>query len=319
MIPAHLKFSYLKQAVSIATVLADRGWIFHFKKRGDQIFGPCPVYGGDNPHAFVVSLSKNLWHCFTGCNAGGDVVQLAQRLNRSTYDETAVYLASLVGTSPIPWTPPPSRAPSEKNFRPFTKHLLLDHSVPWLQKKGIQPQTAQSFETGAYHGPGFLADCIGVRLHDLQQRPVGYAGRRMNPHQIMEYGKWKFPRGVPKNNLLFNYHRAKNNMNRGWVVVECPWGVIRLHQLHIPAVALLGVHISSTQHNILSQIPRIILMLDGDLAGRRATTRIQKTLAGYTEVHPIHLPQDQDPDDICDGLLSTWLRYFFPNQSSHRF
>ena len=31
-----------------------------------------------------------------------------------------------------------------------------------------------------------------------------------------------------------------------------------------------------------------------------------------TEVHPIHLLQDQDLDDICDDLQFTWLQYFFP-------
>ena len=304
MLPAHMTFTHLKQVVSIASVLAAKGLIHHFKKKGDHLCGPCPVHGGDNPSAFVVSLSKNLWHCFTGCNTGGDVVQLAQLLNQSTYAQTAQYLASLAGSLTIP-------SPVKNTFQPFTRRLNLDHSTLWLQQKGIHPQTAQAFESGAYHGPGFLADCIAVRLHDPHGNPLGYAGRRLNDLQALEYGKWKFPRGLPKSNILYNLHRVNVNMQRCLVVVECPWGVMRLTQLNIPAVALLGVHLSSIQYDILIRFPRIILMLDGDHAGRIATTRLQKILADKTDVRQAILPQGKDPDDINNDLLITMSGCFF--------
>jgi len=63
MIPEHFTFKYLKARVSIAVVLHDKGIITAFRKRADQLVGPCPVHGGDNPNAFVISLSKNIWHC----------------------------------------------------------------------------------------------------------------------------------------------------------------------------------------------------------------------------------------------------------------
>ena len=84
-----MNFSYLKRVVSIAAILHDKGLDTQFNKRGDQLFGPCPVHGGDNPQAFVVSLSKNLWHCFTKCNTGGDVIDLVRRLDGKTYRQTA--------------------------------------------------------------------------------------------------------------------------------------------------------------------------------------------------------------------------------------
>ncbi len=63
MIPEHFTFKYLKARVSIAAVLQDKGIITTFTKRANQLFGPCPLHGGDNPNAFVISLSKNIWHC----------------------------------------------------------------------------------------------------------------------------------------------------------------------------------------------------------------------------------------------------------------
>ncbi len=72
MISENLSFVYLKRHVSILDVLNAKGVITQFKKRGDQLFGPCPVHGGDNSNAFVISLSKNIWRCFTRCDTGGD-------------------------------------------------------------------------------------------------------------------------------------------------------------------------------------------------------------------------------------------------------
>jgi len=309
MIPKHFTFKYLKARVSIAAVLQDNGVKTAFRKRADQLFGPCPVHGGDNPNAFVISLSKNIWHCFTQCNAGGDVVELVRRLDRKTYPQTAAYLASLANT------PKASSLVHQthitKAFRPFTKSLTLNPSTPWLAKKGITPLTATRFEAGAYDAPGFLNGCIGVRLHDLQGHPIGYAGRRLHPKQVQLYGKWKLPPALPKSALLYNFHRLSSYTPKALVIVEGPWAVMRLAQLNIPAVALLGIHLSPTQRDLLRTIQPVILMLDGDCAGRRATTRIQNAFEPNTKVHTITLPLDLDPDDLTDNQLSSITEHLF--------
>jgi hypothetical protein len=53
------------------------------------------VHGGDNPHAFVVDLTKDLWYCFTRRQGGGDVVELVRRMHRVGYRQCAHYLATL--------------------------------------------------------------------------------------------------------------------------------------------------------------------------------------------------------------------------------
>jgi DNA primase len=59
-----ISFNQLKQSVSIESVLADKNLVHLLKKRGTRLIGPCPIHQGDNPHAFIVDLSQNLWHCF---------------------------------------------------------------------------------------------------------------------------------------------------------------------------------------------------------------------------------------------------------------
>ena len=308
MFPDFLSFQYLKRAVPIEAVLHDKGLSTIIKKRGDQLFGPCPVHGGDNPRAFVVSLKRNLWHCFTKCDAGGDIVDLVRRLDGKTYRQTAQYLASLAHTLPRP-SQISNGLSTKKPFRPFTRRLSLNGSITWLREKGITPETARRFEAGLYEGAGFLNGCIGLRLHDLMGRPIGYAGRRLNPELIKQYGKWKFPHGLPKKDLLYNYHRVRSRLHKTLVIVEGPWGVMRLAQLNIPAVALLGIHLSATHYDILGKLPKVVLMLDGDRAGKEATTRIRKTLKVSTQVKQVNLPTGTDPDDLDDDVLGHLAKF----------
>lgn len=307
MIPYHLQFKHLKQSVSIATVLADGGLGETFTRQGDRLVGPCPVHHGDNPHAFVVSLSKNLWYCFTRCNTGGDVVDLVRCLKQISHRQAADYLCAWAhSTLPHRFSSP--GASLNPPFRPFTLRLNLDPFTTCLKNKGITPESAIRFEAGLYQGPGFLQGCIGVRLHDINGRPLGYAARRLNPDQVSKCGKWKLPPRLPKSKILYNFHRIRHQRRNALVIVEGPWAVMRLAQLNIPAVALLGVHLSPDLYDLFQKIPQVILMLDGDCVGRRATANLCKTLKSLTRVHCLYLPPNLDPDDLDDDSLSSILK-----------
>ena len=314
MCPPFLAFSHLKRTLSIETVLTAKGLDSSLKRRGQRLIGPCPVHGGDNPQAFVVDLTRDLWYCFTRCQGGGDVVELVRRMHHLGYRQGAHYLAPLAKTAQTP-TPPstPVTVYSKKPFQPYTRRLQLDPLALLLRQKGIQPDTARRFEAGGYQGPGFLRGCVAVRLHDPQARPLGYAGRRLDPQQAHQYGKWKFPPGLPKRELLYGFHHIARQQNKGVVVVECPWGVMRLMQIGFPAVALLGIQLSSTQLKLLCQTSQVILMLDGDDAGRSASRKIANTLSQHlnVQVHRIELPYGLDPDDLSDIDLTHRLLAFF--------
>jgi len=55
----------------------------------------------------------------------------------------------------------------------------------------------------------------------------------------------------------------------------------------------------------------VILMLDGDCAGRGATTRIRNVLEPNTKVDTITLPLDYDPDDLTDDQLASITQHLF--------
>jgi DNA primase len=299
-----LDFRDLKARVAIEHVLADKGLLARFSVRGDKLVGPCPLHLGDSNTAFVVSRSRNLWYCFTRCRCGGDVIDLVRRLQGCSYSDTARYLADLAGVAMLPAvTLPP--------FVPFTARMLLDPSASFLGHKQIRPDTARAFEAGAYHGRGFLQGCIAVRLHDPAGQPLGYAGRVLDPERALRQGKWRLPPRFPKASVLFNYHRVAAQLCQGVVLVEDPWSVMRFAQIGISALALLGTTLSPAQHSLLVAAPRILLMLDGDGAGRLATQDLRRCLT-HARVASVALPDEIDPDQLSDRELRTCCGLFLP-------
>ena len=303
---AWLNFSSLRKQISIATVLKDKGLLSRFRRQGDQLFCPCPIHQGDNPNAFVISLSKNIYHCFTGCNGGGDVIDLVCRLDGKSFRQAGIYLSSLSSCSTVP-----RRSSPGKKFVPFTKRIPLDHTTRFFHSKGILLETASRFEAGAYYGHGFLESSIAVRIHDHAGNPLGYAARRLKNSIIQKYGKWNFPPRMPKNQILYNYHRLVPSKWDGVVVVEDAWSVMRLTQIGIPAVALLGLHLSELHKKLLSKKNRVVLMLDGDHAGKRAATKLQPLLNNFTNTLKLSLPDGLDPDDLSDAELMANVGPFF--------
>jgi DNA primase len=292
-----LDFRRLKERVSIEMLLEHRGLIDGLRLRGDRLVGPCPVHGGDNPSAFVVDRHRNLWRCFTQCQGGGDLIELVRRLDGIGYRQAALELARLAGHRPLPARRPRTTEPPSRTYRPYRQRLDLDPLHPFLDAKGIRTETAARFEVGAWQGRGMLEGCIAVRLRDPRGRPLGYAGRRLQPD---ERGKWVFPPRLPKSGLLYQYHRLACCHDQTVVLVEGPWGVLRLAQLNIPAVALFGVHLSDNQAHLLRPFRHILVMLDGDPAGRLATEGICRRLDGVD----VTLDDGRDPDDLTDADLA---------------
>lgn len=307
-------FRHLKAKVGIGTILSCYGLDLHLKRRGDQLFGPCPLHGGDNPTAFRVNLERGLWRCFTACG-GGDTVDLIRKSKRCSYGEAARHLQRIAAG--LPKTPPALSPPipsSERAFTPFTRSLALNPRCHFLQNiKAISPATAARFEAGTSSSSMFLRNTVAVRLHDLNAYPLGYCGRRLDPYEASRFGKWRFPRNFPKAQILYNAHRASRFRKRGIVLVECPWAVMRITQAGFPnAVALLGTALSQSQINWLSLASFILLMLDGDPPGQSAALSITTTLGPSVKVLQHTLPENLEPEDLADSSLRSFLQLHFP-------
>jgi len=307
-------FRHLKARVGIGAILALYGLDLHLERRGDQLFGSCPLHGGDNQSAFRVNLERGLWRCFTACG-GGDTVDLIRKIEHCSYSEAARHLQRIAAGLPkAPQTIGPSILSPERVFTPFTRSLALNPRCHFLQNiKAILPATAARFKAGTSCSSSFLRNSVAVRLHDMDGNPLGYCGRRLMPDETSRFGKWRFPNNFPKAQILYNAHRARCFRNQGIVVVECPWAVMRIVQAGFPnAVALLGTTLSPTQIAWLATAKSVLLMLDGDPAGNSAASSILYTLCGSTKVLRHQLTHNMEPEDLSESALRSVLRRYFP-------
>jgi DNA primase len=297
-------FGFLKTRVSIAQVLLAYGLDSRLKRRGDQLLGPCPLHGGDNPTAFRVHLQRNLWRCFTSCG-GGDTVELVRRIHGCSYAQAARHLYRLSEDLPL-HSVRTVRVSSDSSFKPFNRSIPLNPEHHFLQNiKKISPHTALYFEAGTTRSSAFLRNTVAVRLHDIQGNPLGYCARLLLTDQIARFGKWRFPKHFPKARILYNAHRAEPFRHEGIIVVECPWAAMRLSQAGVAnVVSLLGTQLFQDQIAWLAKAPGILLLLDGDPAGREASSRIANSLRAFTTVYTHPLPDNKEPEDLSDQALA---------------
>ena len=299
----------LKKQLGIGRVLEAYGLCGRLKQHGEQLIGACPLHGGDNPTAFRVHLARGIWNCFTACG-GGDTVELICKLEKCTKASAARIMRHMIATPPISvplgTDSQPHGYTTTRAFRPFRRKIPLNPRAPFLQNnKGISVDTAIRFETGlADPKSSFLRGAVAVRLHDIKGHPIGYCARRLEPEAISRWGKWRFPTGLPKGQLLYNAHRALATRQDGIVVVECPWAAMRLTQAGVSAVvALLGTTMTETQLAWLASAPAVLLLMDADQPGRKAAKTIAQALDRHTTVLIHELPPEKEPEDLEDANL----------------
>src|SRR6267142_2076847 len=83
-------FRAVKAAITMEQVLEHYGLFDRFKKSGDNLSGPCPIHKGTNPTQFRVSISKNIWNCFSECKHGGNVLDFIARM-----EDVSIHAAAL--------------------------------------------------------------------------------------------------------------------------------------------------------------------------------------------------------------------------------
>ncbi|MCP9496915.1 MAG: CHC2 zinc finger domain-containing protein, partial [Pyrinomonadaceae bacterium MAG19_C2-C3] len=66
----------IKREVSMQRLAEAKG--VKFTRHGADLHGLCPMHADKTP-SLVITPSKNLWHCFGACQAGGSVIDWVMR------------------------------------------------------------------------------------------------------------------------------------------------------------------------------------------------------------------------------------------------
>lgn len=85
-----VEFKAIKSSIRMEQVIQHYGLTDRFKKSGDSLSGPCPIHKGNNPTQFRISLSKNVWNCFSECKRGGNALDFIARMENVTIHAAAL-------------------------------------------------------------------------------------------------------------------------------------------------------------------------------------------------------------------------------------
>lgn len=139
-------------------------------------------------------------------------------------------------------------------------------------------------------------------LWNLNGKVVGYSGRIYDMEDTSKYINTKETTIFKKGELLYNYHRAKDEARKKGqiIIVEGFMDVIAAYKVGIKnVVATMGTAVTSNQANIIKRMAKeIILCFDGDEAGAKATFSCSEELAklGVTP-KVVRLEDNLDPDE----------------------
>ena len=136
-----------------------------------------------------------------------------------------------------------------------------------------------------------------IPIHNERGELVAYCGRAVDGSQP----RYRFPPDSPNRKSCSTSTAPPRRRKRVVVVVEGFFDCLQLHQAGVCAVvALMGSALYEPQQRLLLQrFPRVILMLDGDAAGRRATADIAAQLRLTASVQVIHLARTDAAGPDC--------------------
>jgi DNA primase len=293
-----LDFKSIKRAVKLESVL--RHYRVELRWSGkNQGRGRCPIHRGDGRDAFHVNLARSVFHCFA-CDAGGTVLDFVAAMEHCSLFEAAQRLEAIMGSSAPPILPPNEKELVTERRRvsaPLNFALTgIDCAHPYLAERGIAEKTAVEFGAGFYAGSGLMHGRLVVPIHNAAGELIAYCGRSVDQTQP----RYRVPKGFAKSEVLFNMHRAAATGETSIIVVEGFFDCMKVHQAGIRSVvALMGSALYEPQcRALLRQFRQVILMLDGDITGRKASIAIAAKLGPNCPVQVVDLAVGVQPDRL---------------------
>lgn len=330
-----VNFVEVREKVSLEDVIYRYYGLTTLTRQGTKLVGPCPVHGGDSPRAFHAELNRNLWHCFSQCKGGGNQLDFVAKKEGISVREAALRLqtfflagggppatagtgtpaassgssASALPSAPRPPAPASPESPHRERNPILNVRLQLKHEHEHLtRERGLTVETLQHFDVG-YCSRGIMRGLICFPIHDEDGQLVAYAGRRLRPSDIKQYGKYKLPTGFRKELVLYNLHRCREKIaEQGVVLLEGFFTVLKLYEAGIGnVVASMGCELSDHQATLLKTAKDVIVLYDGDEAGGSGAELAKEKLEGKgVKVRLARLPQGTKPDDLSPKALR-WL------------
>lgn len=146
----------IREKIDIVALLSE---YMTLKKAGRNFKALCPFHSEKTP-SFVISPERQIWHCFGGCNKGGDAYQFLIEYEKVDFPEALRILAKRAGVELVSQSY--SSGENSKKERLYqinslakeyyhyvlTKHKAGKQALDYLKERGIDPKIIETFSLG---------------------------------------------------------------------------------------------------------------------------------------------------------------------------
>ncbi len=310
----------------------------NLEPKGKNFFGVCPFHDDHSP-SMSVSPEKQIYTCFV-CGASGNVFTFVQNYENLSFPESVKVVANKIGFSlnyDVRANNPHKvyydiMDVANKFYINNLKSQEGKTAKNYLTKRNMDEAIIKEFGIGLSLNDNNLSKLLiskgytekqiidlglanqGENLYDIfrnritfpinndKGEVVGFSGRIYNGESANKYVNTKETIIFKKGNILYNYDKAKNEVNKTKevIVVEGFMDVIRLHTAGIKnVVATMGTALTKEHAVLLKKLnAKIILMMDNDEAGEKSTLAVgEELLKQNLNVLVVRLSGEKDPDD----------------------
>ncbi len=329
----------IRNSVDIVDVVSS---YINLTAHGKNYFGVCPFHDDHSP-SMCVSKEKQIYTCFV-CGATGNVFQFIKEYENISFAEAVRKVATIGGIDVKIDEMKPIKKESvlydiyDLSNKIYQLNLNTSKAVTareYLKKRGIDDNTIKEFGIGLALIKGNIAEALikkgfdesdiiksgladknnyGLNdlyrnrimfpLWDLKGKVVGFSGRIFNDENSPKYINSRETEIFKKGELLYNYHRARNECRRKneVIIMEGFMDVICAYTHGITnVVAAMGTAITSANAHLISRMAKnIILCFDGDDAGilaANACTNELLKLDVFPSIVVLDKTKGKDPDE----------------------
>ena len=218
-----------------------------------------------------------------------------------------------------------SRGISSEQIKEFGLGLSLggiNSLVDHLKKVGVKGAAAvesglvQKWPDGTWHD--FFIERLTIEIKDEDNKLVGFGARSLD-NKLPKYINTPQTSLFNKSQLLFGLNKAANSIKREGVciIVEGYMDVFAAHSEGFEnVVACMGTSVTKEQLELISKYAeKVILCLDSDIAGRRASVNNLIKLINSDinfsnlklEIEVASIKEGKDPDELIRNNPADWL------------
>lgn len=182
--------------------------------------------------------------------------------------------------------------------------------LAYFESRGVPRWVVE--ELGIRYDPNEKRVCFPIRNN--AGHLVGLHGRSINDKIKPKYRMYThtYPLKGGSNNPKYWYGEEWVDWDEPVVVVESVFDLTSVYRVYKNVICPLTAEISVKKIKRIQDALYIILMLDSDKAGRKASYKIKKNLPHIT-IKEIKLPKGEDPGDLSVSQLSKKLNPLLDN------